>query len=748
MKYYTLLVALCFSVQLLGQSIKGKVIDAHTDEVIAFANVSLVDFQLTVRTNEQGEFTINGQFPKQTLIRITMAGYEAYTKQIESSMFITVALHPIHLEMDEVTVTASTNELHKNSVTYVEVKSIAELNEIPKTNIGQMLDQIPGVYNSGTGMGISKPVIRGLQGTRVLTLLNGVRMEGQQWGGDHGMGLSELGIGSIEVIKGPASLMYGADALGGVIALANLPYAHQKEHHVELGSSFESNTMGSTSHVLYNGTTKNFKIMAGGRFATHADYQLPSGDFVKLSRFNEKNAKLGIGWHKGKWVGNIRYDYASSIIGIPGHTHDSVPTKDDFISAVQNRSKSLPVQYLTNHVASWENKFVLPKHVIQVITSFTANKLVEHDEKVTIPGLGINTFNIPYKVSVQQTVNEKLSLMYGVQGMFLMQNNLPNALERLVPNAQQWDNGAYFLAKWKWRDWMLMGGLRADVRQIDAQKDEKFTENFKQNYAGYNFSLGAVYSPAKSHIFRLNASSGFRIPHLSELLSDGMHHGTFRYEVGDRQLKTEKAFQLDGAYEFAGEHLSMIVNPFINVIEDYIFLQAQDSFVGNVQRFHYKQANQTVMLAGADVGFHYHPHFAHIIHFESTFSYLHLFSAQQDAISLVPQPRWTNSIIARFDMKSKVRLDNVVVQYMYYLPQHQVSTFETKSADYGVLDLGLKFSVKGKTNLALQLGVRNLTNTKYINHLSRLKVLGLENPGRNFYVKLIYNLNLKKNETN
>lgn len=736
-------VFLLSGIQAFSQSIQGKVVDEETKEGIPLAQVNLVDFHIAVKCDENGAFIIQGKYPEMTQIRISATGYEPVSKEIRTTEPITIFLEAIHLEFDEVTVTASGNELKRNSVSYVELKSIKELNELPKISLGQMLENIPGVYNLSSGPGISKPVIRGLQGIRVLTLLNGVRMEGQQWGGDHGMGISELGIGTVEVLKGPASLLYGADALGGVMYLSNESYENQGYHSIDAASHFESNTMGTVNSLLYKGSTKNLKIIAGGRYASHADYQIPDGKFVKNSRFQDANAKFGLGWHQGRWVGNFRYDYSSSTIGIPGHTHDSIAVTSDFLTTSQLRKKTLPVQYLTNHIASLENKFVLSKHTIQLLTAFTLNQLLEHDEKVTVPELWMNTYNFPYKIHVESRLKHNVVLQYGLQGMYLIQNNQPQAEGSLVPDAKQSDNGIYFLTAWTKNKWKLQGGIRSDFRWLASTTDAKFTQAFNKTYAGYNFSLGANYTVSKNHILRINATSGFRIPHLSELLSDGVHHGTFRYEVGDVNLTTEKAFQLDVSYEYTGEHLSLVVNPFVNSIGNYIYVQPQDSFISGIQVFNYRQTTKSVLQTGADFGVHWHPHFAHILHFESTFSYLTMFAQEKDAYSLIPQPRWSNSIIARLEMKSKFKVDNIVLQYAYYLPQRTVSQFELPSVDYGTLDLGVQCSLDGAVPLKLQFGVRNLTNASYINHLSRLKNLGLENAGRSYYVKLLINLNFK-----
>lgn len=746
-------VVLFYGLQSFAQSISGVVIDSETKEKVPFAKVVAVDFNVAVQTDENGQFEIQGKFPTKIILRITLSSYESITEEISTSEFITISLQPVHYSIEEVKITASKNELKRNIVSYVELKSIEELNELPKSSLGQMLETIPGVYNLSTGPGISKPVIRGLQGTRVLTLLNGVRLEGQQWGGDHGLGIGELGVGTIEILKGPASLQYGSDALGGVLYLSNEDYEKQGHHAITAASLFESSTMGTVNSLLYNGATKKIRLLAGGRYASHADYQVPNKEFVYNSRFQDANAKFALGWHSGKWVSDIRYDWSRSTIGIPGHDHEHVEDFLDehahedaesehaeFFTDVQKRKHILPVQHLSNHIASWENKFVLSKHTIQFITSFTMNQLTEYDENKDEAELLINTYNIPYKLAIETRLKKNVSLTYGLQGMFLTQRNGPEAEERLVPNANQSDNGLYFVTTWKIKQLILQGGLRADLRSVQSYSDEKFTDPFSKVYSGYNFSLGANYTISKKHILRLNATSGFRIPHLSELLSDGEHHGTYRYELGDINLKTERAIQLDLSYEYEGEHLSFMINPFVNSIQDYVFIQPQDSFINDIQLFHYKQSKSGIIQVGADLGVHWHPHFAHFLHVESTFSYLRMIAKSSNEYSLIPQPRWQNSIIARFEMKSKFKVDNIVLQYSYYLPQRQVSAFETASVDFSVLDLGVQCSLEGKVPLKLQVGVRNITNSSYINHLSRLKTLGIQNTGRSFYVKLIMDL--------
>ena len=731
--------------QTFAQSISGIVKEKSTNEPLPFAKITIADFNTGAICDENGSFKVQGNFPDDILIRVSLLGYKTLEQRINPSEDLIFYLEPVHINLnfDEVTISASKDELKRNSVSHVELQSLETINELPKATLGDMLETLPGVYNLSTGPGISKPVIRGLQGTRVVTLLNGTRMEGQQWGGDHGMGISELGIGTIEVLKGPASLQYGADALGGVLYLSNEEYSKQGHHDITASSMFESNTMGTINSLLYNGSTKGVNIMVGGRFASHADYQTPDGQFVTNTRFQDRSAKLALGWHKGRWVSNLRYDWASTILGIPGETEEETPSSSDFLSDKQVRKADLPQQFQANHIASWENKFILDKNTITLLTSFTMNKLMEFGDDESIPEMDMSTYNLPYKLNIESRLKYHFTINYGLQGMYLIQKNGATAEERLLPDATQTNNGLYFITSWKKNKWKLQGGVRGDMRSIDTPADFKFTEAFSKTYTGLNFSLGANYTISDKHILRINATSGYRIPHLSELLADGVHEGTFRYEKGDANLTTEKALQLDVAYEFKGEHLSLVVNPFISEIQDYIHIQQQDEYIEGVQVYQYKQSKSPVTQTGADLGVHWHPHFAHFLHIESTFSYLTIFAKNNDQFSLVPQPRWTNSIITRFSMKSKFKIDNVVLQYDYYLPQKEVSQFETPSVDFSLLDLGMQFSLDGPVPLKLKIGVRNLTNSSYINHLSRLKSFGVQNPGRSFYAKLILNLKYK-----
>ncbi len=738
-RFFAIIVMMMASSCVLAQGFSGRVVDSLTKTGIPSASVFLVDYGVGVQTNENGVFQFEGSFSERLNVKVSVFEYETKFLEIQINQEIVIGLLKLHIDMEEVVVSGARQQLQKYSVTHVERRSMESLNEIPVTNLGQAIETIPGVFNSSTGNGISKPVIRGLQGTRVISLLNGIRIENQQWGGDHGMGLTDLGIGTVEVIKGPASLIYGADALGGVLYFSDEPYALQKTHELKFSSQFESNTLGTINTLFYKGSVKGLRINVGGRFNSQADFQMPSGRYVKNSRFQESAGKISLGWSKGKWISNLKYNFSTARLGLVGHTHDTILSPELFKTEKQLREKTLPVQYFTNHILSFDNKFLFGKSTLDVLLSATRNDLLEFEEKVTIPGLGLVLQNALYQVKMSTKLKKRFLAVYGIQGMVQNQNNDTKAEERLLPNAFQNDIGAYGNLYVDWKKVRLQVGLRFDSRTMESQADdEHFPLGFKKNFTGFNYVVGGVYN-IKRQTVRLNISSGFRIPHLSELLSNGVHHGALRYEIGDANLRPEKATQLDLTYEFRGDHLSLIINPFVSSIADYISINPTDSVIDGNPVFQYGQIDNS-QLVGIDAGIHYHPHFAHFLHVESSYSYLRGTAFNSGNLSLMPQPRINNSLIARLSMKTKLKISEIVFQHQYYFPQNEVVSFETTSSDYSLFHLGMNVETGVKMPLKLQFGIRNLTNTGYINHLSRLKNIGLESPGRNIYIKLNFKI--------
>ena len=215
-----------------------------------------------------------------------------------------------------------------------------------------------------------------------------------------------------------------------------------------------------------------------------------------------------------------------------------------------------------------------------------------------------------------------------------------------------------------------------------------------------------------------------------------------RYEIGNANLKSERATQFDVNYEFDAEHISLIVNPFYNYIVNYIQLSYQDSIIDGLPVFKHEQT-PIVHLYGADVGIHYHPHFAHWLHIESSYSLIRAEDRAAKSVSLMPQARVNSFLKVRFKGKRKIRLEQLSAQHQYFFRQENVASYETVSEGYHLFNVGMDLLFDFKSPLKLGLGMKNVLNEDYINHLSRLKNIGMSHPGRNFYVNLKYSISGK-----
>lgn len=735
-----LLYILLFSVFTgFSQNLSGRVIASENGESIPFASVYLPDLGIGTITDSSGYFEFKNDLPEN--VKLNVKAIERETILISISIQnspLTIRMNSKHLELDEVIVSNNQGALQRNNSIHIETRKLNDLNTIPGSTLSESLTNIPGVYSASVGTGISKPVIRGVQGMRVVTLLNGLRIENQQWGGDHGMGITELGIGSVEVIKGPSSLLYGADALGGVIYFIDELYARNSTQEFTVKSHFESVSLGTKNQFMYKVARKKFRLSIGGLYTDHADYQLPSKKFALNSRFNDKAAKFAFGTNKGKWSMHVRYNFSNTRSGIPGHSHDSIFDPFNFQVDQQNRSSTIPAQVFYNHFLSIENKVFFKRHELTFLGGHTFNRLKEFEEKVTIPGISSDLHNSLYSAKLKSQLNENLSLVSGFQGMVQYNLNSPAAEERLIPNALTMDNGAFIIGYFEKDVWNFQAGARYDVRILRSLESFKGIEPISRNYQGFNYSMGVVRSGEKQTL-RLNVSSGFRAPHLSELLANGFHHGSLRYEIGSTALKAEKASQVDLTYEYHGEHVEFVVNPFGSLLNNYIYLSPLDSTISSLPVFEYTQLANGFSY-GVDLGWHYHPHFAHWLHLENSFSHVMIQGNQGFNVSMLPQTRISTLVKFAVPMETKFRIQEITIQHMYFFSQNSIAAFETPTSAYQVVNVGINSKMTGKVPLNFQIGVKNLFNAQYIDHLSRLKNIELPFPGRNFYFGIVYHL--------
>ena len=725
---------ICFA-----QQISGVVTDALKNKPIPGAKIVLKDLQVATYSDVDGKFKLEGDWPENLLLQVSLATYETQIISIACCEFIELVLQPDPHNMEEVMVRVERRELQGSMTQKTDYINLDRLSVISPQTITEALTQIDGVQMASYGPLNAKPVIRGMQGMRVVTFLNGMRINNQQWGGDHGLGISQAGMESAEVIKGPMSLIYTGDATGGLLYLKDGSFAPQNSYSVEMNSQFETVSLGTQNSMLYKQSGEKLRLSAAGIFSSYADYTLPNGSYLSDSRMKDMGAKFKLGYNSGKWNLVLNYLYSNSRVGIPGHTHDANPVAESFMVDYQDRTKSLPYQKIQNHFGNLKaTYFVNSKNKMEFFVNHGYNNLAEFGEKNYTPAIDMYLNSSSVQARHHWKPTKKLQLLSGIQGILESNENGLTAEERLIKDSDQYDLGFYSSLSYDLKGVKLNAVVRFDHRAVRST-------DFNGDYSNLNAAIGLRKQWKGSSVkdLSMHVSSGTRAPHLSELLSDGVHHGAVRYELGDRNLGSERFVQIDVNYEFSNEHFSLMVNPYTTVASGYIQLAQVDSIIDGMEVYKYT-AKERVLLYGLETRVHYHPHFAHRLHFEVGYSNtfgreLGLVQEGED-LYFMPQARLRSNVRIELSKKKALGFASVIVQHNYFFNQDRIGPLETATDPYHLLQLGCQMKWDGNWPVQLSFGVRNALNTSYINHMSSLKSLGLMEPGRSLYLNLKWNI--------
>ncbi len=739
----------CFILFLSGymcfaQQLSGVVTDGLNKQPIPGAKIELKELNLATFSDVDGKFSLDGDWPQQLILEVSMATYETKTVSIACCDFLELSLEPDPHNMQEIMVRVERRELQGSATQKTDYIELDRLSVISPLTITEALTQIDGVQMASYGPLNSKPVIRGMQGMRVVTFLNGMRINNQQWGGDHGLGISQAGMESAEVIKGPMSLIYTGDATGGLLYLKDGSFAPQNSYSVDVNSQFETVSMGTQNSVIYKQSGEKLRLSAAGIFSSYADYRLPNGSYLSDSRMQDMGGKFKLGYNSGKWNLELNYLYSNSRVGIPGHTHDVDPQPESFMINYQDRDQSLPFQKIQNHFGNLKaTYFVNAKNKLEFFANHGYNNLAEFGEKIFTPAIDMYLNSSSVQARHHWNPNKRLQILSGVQTILESNENGSDAEERLIEDSDQYDLGLYSSLSYDLKGVKLNGVLRFDHRAVRSA-------DFSGDYPNFNAAIGIRKQWKEKSVKDLSAhvSSGTRAPHLSELLSDGVHHGAVRYELGDRNLKSERFIQLDVNYEFSNEHFSLMFNPYTTYATGYIQLAQVDSVIDGMEVYKYT-AKDAVLLYGIETRVHYHPHFAHRLHFETGYS--NTFGRDLDSegedLYFMPQARLRSNVRIELSKNKAFGFASLIVQHNYFFNQDRVGPLETVTDPYHLLQLGCQMKWDGNWPVQLSFGVRNALNTSYINHMSSLKSLGLMEPGRSFYFNLKWSIE-GKNQSN
>jgi len=763
-----------------GAGIFGNISDSVSGNPLAGATISIDDARMGSVADVSGNYSITNLPAGHHVIEISHTGYATIIQHIDvrSAIRRDFKLLPSIVENQGVVVTgvSSATSIRKAPVPILSIRK-TELLKVASTNIIDALTRKPGISQLATGPGISKPVIRGLGYNRVVVVNDGVRQEGQQWGDEHGVEINEMSVNKVEILKGPASLMYGSDALAGVIHFISHVPVEEGRTKGNVLYNYQTNNRQSAVHAEVSSNNNGFNWNLYGSLKSAADYRNKYDGRVLNSRFNEKNFGGYAGLNRNWGYSHLVFSSFNQEIGLIEGNRDaggnfllyggSVLEHVATISELRARDPFIPRQNIRHFKVISDNALTVGRSRLKFNLGYQKNLRKEYGnpEDPNEEELFFDLATLSYNLQWQLPQAKDWHVTMGANGM--LQKNINKGEEVIIPEYLINDAGIFLFAQRFLTKTTISGGLRVDHRYLHSmaflEDGEPKFEKFKRRFTNVSGSLGISVEASELLTFKLNAGRGFRAPNMAELGSNGAHEGTDRYEYGNSDLKSETSLQVDAGIDLDQDHFSISISAFYNSINNFIYyrkLQAQggtDSIVlvDGEEHIAYQFDQKNANLYGFEAEIDLHPHPFDWLHFENTFSYVK--GNFQTAIEgsrnlpMIPAARWTSELRADLARKDKtIRGLYLRVGITMTLPQDEAFTaYDTEFATsgYTLLNAGIGFDVhsKKKQLFSLHVAGNNLSDVAYIDHLSRLKYAamneatqrrGVYNVGRNISMKL------------
>jgi iron complex outermembrane recepter protein len=594
-------------------TLTGIVTDKASGTTIPGATVSIPDLHIATSTNQKGKYTLT-HLPKGVyLVSVSFVGYASFTQKVDLSAtsILNITLSASSIEEAEVVVTgvSRATELKRDPVPMVAVGKTYIDQHSASGNVIDEIANLPGISAVTTGPNISKPFIHGLGYNRVVTAVDGIRQEGQQWGDEHGIEVDQNAVDRVEIIKGPASLTFGSDAIGGVVNLISAPPVAegkilgsiQEIYGTNNGLFNESFKLQGNNNGLIWGTVISDKVAK--------DYQNQHDGRVYATNFDEKDARVMVGLNKSWGYSYLNASAFDDLQAIPDGSRDPVTRQftkqitdsDTFRPVVPEselNSYALPV--LHQHVQLYRiydiSNFIIGGNNLMVNLGYQYSHRREftHPQDADVPGLNLELTTWTYDFKYDFNIAKGYETTVGVNGQY-QNNSLGYSTDFPIPAYHQFDIGPFFVIKKSFGKLDLSGGARYDTRSftgkaayIDTAKQyfptlytgsnptstANVTQQFSalsKTFSGVSGSLGAAYNFSDQFLVKGNVARGFRAPSIAELSANGPDPGSQIYHVGNSSFKPEFSVQEDLGAFLTLPNVSASVEVFDNHIQNYIF---------------------------------------------------------------------------------------------------------------------------------------------------------------------------------
>tara|TARA_B100001115_G_scaffold136533_1_gene104036 strand:+ start:2067 stop:4403 length:2337 start_codon:yes stop_codon:yes gene_type:complete len=732
----------------------------------------LVGVRLTIHETEQFSFSDSSGSIRMTLLpghyhlHFEKEGYLAEERDLhfpeEKSLIL--AMIPSRIELDELLIEdGMLNQSRKKYSQEMLILHPKEEEQASQIDLASILERMPGINALNTGQGISKPVIRGFMGNRVAVIDQGIKQEGQQWGLDHGLEIDPFQVQGMELIKGPAALQYGSDALAGALRILaeDLP---EKTWSGGLQSVYHSNNQawGNSVHTAY----RKDKLSTSLRLSRkrYSDFKVPAENFtyngyilpitdntLKNTAGEQQSAQWNINWNSNQYRARYSFSVYDQKQGMyPGAT--GIPRGFDVGNIGETRNIDLPRQEIQHYKAYTLQNIKIQDHWLEIEAGYQFNDRAEKslphahgfaelDSNDNL-ALGLKLHSLQANARYRFHWLEQ-DFVAGIAQQY--QRNHQSGFEFLIPEYGAYQSGLYVLTKGKFQSNLFWdGGLRWEYRQHQSpQGITRWWNNIDslvlrspaidRQFSNLAAAFGLSYILRESWQFKLHLARSFRAPNIAELSSNGVHHGTFRHEVGDAHLNPEIAWQVDGLVEYQNEEWLIRLSPYFYYFENMLFLRPTAQF-SNLpeagQLYEYQQA--PALQGGAELYWDWHPWKQ--LHWSNA-SELLLNRNLNTQLPLPFSPPWSNLSTLKWEASSWY----LSADWRYTFAQDRTDRNEKASPAYHLFGLQAAYKLKwADQQLQIHIAVHNLFDTFYLRHLSRYRILNLPEQGRNVVAGISY----------
>ena len=772
----------------------GLIEDFHDKSPIVGATVFIKNLNKYTTTSFEGKFSLSNICTGKIIVEISHIACEPQILELNivKDVYKIIDLEHHEEELNEVNIKGAIGLKTKTAQeTLIKTQTLEKFSD---ASLGDALKNITGVSSINTGNSIVKPVINGLNGSRVLVSFNNVRLQDQEWGIEHAPNIDVNAAKTISVIKGANALQYGGDAIGGVVIINPIKSLIDKD--TLYGKSIISQ---QTNGRLFSLTTSLNKSFKNGWFINGQTSFKRAGDFeaanynLTNTGINSKAFTFNTGKKQFEKGFELFYSYLTNEIGILRASHFG--NIADLVDAIESPLPLFinqfsydidnPKQDVTHHLlkTAYYKRFKgFGKLSLQY--DFQSNNRLEFDRRIgdrkNLQAVDLDLTTHNFKADFNLDSDPDHVYKFGISGLY--QNNFPDPItevRRLIPDYDKFSFGTYAIADFKFEDIIVSGGIRYDLEHINAKKfyfqsrwsDLNYQNDFsdivinpnasgsqlltnpKFTYHNISTSLGLTYNLDDKNSLIVNYGLANRAPNPSELFSDGLHHSAARIEIGDLRMQTETSNRFSASYAYNNNKLNIVVEGFYNHIKDFIYIEPTGEETTNRGAFPvwtYKQVN--AQLFGVDTNISYQPTDNFVITNKSSLLKGRDLSGNRPLIDIPPfktvtslvfkKENWKNfyaSIESEFNAKQNEFPNN---DFQAYLPLEDrfvnVGISAPPSA-YHLLNFSTGFDFNmSKTKFSLNFSIDNVLNKNYRNYLDRLRYFagGL---GRNFKVQLKIN---------